>query len=289
MSTGSVATGSIYNELQQYFQTRTSDQESLGKSLQSGDLAGAQQEYNTIQTLGQSGPFANGNAYIKTQREQDFTAVGQALQAGDLAGAQQAFAQFKSTFQKVGSNAQQQADQNPAAVVNIGGSGTGTSASGAGGTAAVTTGSTAATNGSEVVLNLGTLTPGEQITIGVSVGANGGEQFTVGITNPTASTATAASGTGATAAATPGPTAATNESQVVLNLGTVTPGEQITIGVSNGSNGAEQLSVGAIQPGQTPEQITLNLSQTANQEIILNLFNSAAANTSASNAVNVSA
>jgi hypothetical protein len=227
MSTGSVSTGSIYNELQQYFQTRGSDQQALGKALQSGNLATAQQEYNAIQTLAQSGPFAGGNAYLKTNRETDFTAVGQALQSGDLAGAQKAFAQLQSTFQKQGSSVQQQADQNPAVVVNIGGPSTATSASGSGSAAAAAaTGSTAATNGAEIVLNLGNVTPGEQITIGVSNGANGAEQLTIGV---------------------------------------------------------------AQQPNATPEQITLNLSQTANQEIILNLFNSTAASTSASSGVNVSA
>jgi len=225
MSTGAVATNSINQELQQYFQTRTTDQEALGKALQSGDLASAQQEYAAIQTLAQSGPFANGNAYIAPQREQDFAAVGQALQAGDLAGAQQAFAQFKSTFQKQGSNVQQQADQNPAVVVNIG-LGNGTSGSGSGSSAGATTGSAATGNGSEIILNLGNATPGEQITIGVSNGANGQEQLTIGVAN---------------------------------------------------------------QAGQTPEQFTLNLAQTANQEIILNLFNSTASSASASSGVNVSA
>src|SRR5208283_5266569 len=50
--------------------------------------------------LGQGGPFANGDPFANSQREQDFTAVGQALQSGDLAGAQQAFSALKATFQK---------------------------------------------------------------------------------------------------------------------------------------------------------------------------------------------
>src|SRR5260370_28094122 len=100
MSTAAVSTNSLYQELQAYFQQRGSDLQQLGKALQSGDLAGAQQEFSAIQNLGQSGPFANGNAFRISQREQDFAAIGQALQAGDLAGAQQAFAQLKSTFQQ---------------------------------------------------------------------------------------------------------------------------------------------------------------------------------------------
>jgi hypothetical protein len=304
MSTGSVATGSIYNELQQYFQTRNSDQKALGTAIKSGDLAAAQTDYNAIQTLGKSGPFSTGNAYSITQREQDFTAVGQALQSGDLAGAQQAFTDLQDTFKKTGTTVQHQADQNPAVVVNIGGSGT--LGSGSGSAAAGATGSTAA-NGAEIVLNLGTLTPGEQITIGVNSGANGAEQLTVGIANPTATTtpapetasaATAATGSTAAAASTPATAstaaaasaAATNGSEVTLNLGTVTAGEQITIGVSSGTNGGEQLTVGTTQTGQTPEQITLNLNQSTNQQILLNLFNSTAASTTTpGSAVNVSA
>ena len=65
-----------------------------------------------------------------------------------------------------------------------------------------------------------------------------------------------------------------------MNLGNVTPGEQITIGVSNSGNGAEQVTIGvANQQNQNPEQITLNLNQNSNQQIILNLLNSAASST----------
>jgi hypothetical protein len=71
-------------------------------------------------------------------------------------------------------------------------------------------------------------------------------------------------------------------SEIVLNLGNVTPGEQITIGVSNTGNGTEQVSIGVGQPNQTPEQITLNLNQNSNQEIVLNLLNSAATSTASS-------
>ena len=58
----------------------------LEQSLQSGDLAGAQQAYNTLSAFGpnNSGPFTN------PALANQFAAVGQALQAGDLAGAQQA-------------------------------------------------------------------------------------------------------------------------------------------------------------------------------------------------------
>ena len=218
MSTAAVSTNSIYQELQAYFQQRGSDLQQLGKALQSGDLAGAQQEFSAIQNLGQSGPFANGNEFQANQRQQDFNAIGQALQAGDLAGAQQAFAQLKSTFQH------QPSVDPPAVVVNLSGSSSGSSSSGAS-----------------------------------SSGASG---------------TSAASSTGSAGGA-----------EIVLNLGNVTPGEQITIGVSNAGIGTEQVTIGvANQQNPSPEQITFNLSQSSNQQIILNLFNSTAGSSGTSGA-----
>jgi hypothetical protein len=57
----------------------------LELALQSGDLATAQQAYNTLSAFGpnNSGPFSN--PALASQ----FAAVGQALQSGDLASAQQ--------------------------------------------------------------------------------------------------------------------------------------------------------------------------------------------------------
>ena len=218
MSTAAVSTNSIYQELQAYFQQRGSDLQQLGKALQSGDLAGAQQEFSAIQNLGQSGPFASGNAFRISQREQDFAAIGQALQAGDLAGAQQAFAQLKSTFQH------QRSVDPPAVVVNLSGSSSESSSSGA-----------------------------------------------------------SSSGTSGTSAASS--TVSASGAEIVLNLGNVSPGEQITIGVSNSGNGTEQVTIGvANQQNQSPEQITLNLNQNSNQQIILNLFNSAASSSGPSGA-----
>jgi len=218
MSTAAVSTSSIYQELQAYFQQRGSDLQQLGKALKSGDVAGAQQEFSAIQNLGQSGPFANGNAFKVSQREQDFAAIGQALQAGDLAGAHQAFAQLKSTFQH------QPSVDPPAVVVNLSGSSSGSSSSGASGASAAS--STGSASGTEIVLNLGNVTPGEQITIGVSNAANGAEQVTIGVAN---------------------------------------------------------------QQNQSPEQITLNLSQNSNQQIILNLFNSTASSAAQGSGVSVTA
>jgi hypothetical protein len=99
MSTTAISSGSIYQELQSFFQQRNSEVTQLGQDLSSGNVANAQQDFATLQSLGQGGPFANGDAFAAGNvREQDFTAIGQALQSGDLAGAQQAFAQLESTF-----------------------------------------------------------------------------------------------------------------------------------------------------------------------------------------------
>jgi hypothetical protein len=226
MSTAAVSGNSIYQQLQSYFQSRQSDLQQLGQSLQSGDLAGAQQEFSALQTLGQSGPFANGNDFKSSQRQQDFNAIGQALQSGDLAGAQQAFAQLASTFQP---RQQQQSSQTqPAVVVNLSG--------------LLSSSSSAAT--------------------------------------PSALPSTSSSSAAQPAAASS--TASASGSEIVLNLGNLTPGEQISIGLSNGANGSEQVTIGVAQPNQAPEQITLNLNPSSNQEIILNLLNGAASNSSTS-------
>jgi hypothetical protein len=213
MSTAAVSTSSLYQELQAYFQQRGSDLGQLGQALQNGNLAAAQQEFNAIQTLGQSGPFANGDAFKISQRQQDFAAIGQALQSGDLAGAQQAFAQLESTFHHQQAQSTQSA---PAVVVNL--------------------------------------------------------------STPASSTsATTSSSTATSAASTTTPAASSTGPEIVLNLGNVTAGEQITIGVNSGANGGEQVTIGVSgQQNQPPEQITLNLNQNTNQEIVLNLFNTLA-------------
>jgi hypothetical protein len=81
----------------QFFQSRLSELQDLGQSLQSGNLAGAEQDVNSIQSFAQNGPF-HGKAFGVAQRQQDFSAIGEALQSGDLSGAQQDFAQLESTF-----------------------------------------------------------------------------------------------------------------------------------------------------------------------------------------------
>jgi hypothetical protein len=83
---------------QQFYKTRQADLQQLGKDLGTGDVSGAQAEYQDIVSLGKEGPFSSGKPFAMANREQDFTAIGQALQSGNLTGAQQAFASLKGTF-----------------------------------------------------------------------------------------------------------------------------------------------------------------------------------------------
>jgi hypothetical protein len=201
MSTAAVSSSSLFEQLQSYFQSRQSDLQQLGQDLQNGDLTDAQQEYSALQTLGQSGPFANGDVFRSSGSEQDFNAIGQALQSGNVSEAQQAFAQLESNFHSGGANAS--------------GANSGTSASQSGGP------------------------------------------------------------------------------EVVINLGNLTPGEQITIGVNNESNGSEQLTINVANQNQNPEQATINLNANSNEQIVLNLINGNLFNTSSTSAqgsgLNVSA
>jgi len=98
MSTQAVSSSSIYQELQSFYQTRQSDLQALGSALQSGDLSTAQQVYNQIVSLGQTGPVSNGEPFYRSDRDSDFQAIGQALSSGDLASAQSAFATLEQTF-----------------------------------------------------------------------------------------------------------------------------------------------------------------------------------------------
>jgi hypothetical protein len=98
MSTSAISPRSIQHKEEAYFRARHQDLDKLGAALESGDLAGAEQDYADIQNLGQQGPFPNGDAFLNTNREQDFQAVGEGLQSGDLTAARQAFGQLAGTF-----------------------------------------------------------------------------------------------------------------------------------------------------------------------------------------------
>ncbi len=179
MSTAAISSSSIYQQTEQYFQTRQSDLQQLGQALQSGDLAGAQTAYNNIVQLGQSGPFAGGDPFSRPQREQDFTAIGQALQSGDLAGAQAAFSTLQSTFEKGRARKTLPA---PVPLQTAGRKLSSTLAATAARPARLS--APASSSGPEIVLNLGnsngTASP-EQITINLNPTSGGGEQVSLSV------------------------------------------------------------------------------------------------------------
>ncbi|MFI5114018.1 MAG: hypothetical protein ACHP7J_02655 [Terriglobales bacterium] len=126
MATPPVSNLSIFQEIQSFYQNRGADLRQLGSALQSGDLNAAQQAYNTLASLGQGGPFANSEPFVRADRAKDFEAVGQALQSGDLAGAQAAFAALQHSSH---SRNQSTSGLNlPAVVVTLSGAAQATSA-----------------------------------------------------------------------------------------------------------------------------------------------------------------
>lgn len=159
MATAAVSSSSIYQEMQTYFQQRSSDLQKLGQALQSGDLNAAQQEYQAIQKLGQSGPFTAGDPFKMGRRAQAFEAIGQALQTGDLTSARKAFQKLAGSFRHA--HAQTTSDSATS-----------------GDTSTLNTASSSA-SGPEIILNLGNMPAGEQITIGLSSASDGSEQLTI--------------------------------------------------------------------------------------------------------------
>jgi len=97
-SVTTTSTPSIYRQLQAYRQQRLSDLVQLGQDLQAGNLSAAQQDFNGLTALGQSGPNANGQVFQKADRTQDFQAIGTALQSGNLTEAESDFTTLASTF-----------------------------------------------------------------------------------------------------------------------------------------------------------------------------------------------
>jgi hypothetical protein len=187
MSTAGISSSSLLQGAK-YFQDRKSDLQQLGQALQAGNLAGAQQDFATIQLLGQNGPFTSGNAFALTARQQDFNAIGQALQSGDLAGAQTDLTQLQSTFQSGGSTGPV-LDPGAAVIINISASAaTPTTVAATTTTPATTSPSTSTTapattaTGPEIVLNLGSGTENgpEEITISLN-NSSSGEQLTIGV------------------------------------------------------------------------------------------------------------
>jgi len=178
MSVSAISSNSISQGLQSYFQQRQTDLKQLGKALQSGDLAGAQQAYNAIVALRQNGPSPTAAAFLRPARQADFASIGQALQSGDLAGARQAFPKLQSTFSF---NHQLRGfDPGPAPVVST----TVTSAASSGSDASATSSAPAVNIPAEIVLNLrniGNNSNPEQVTINLSNGPNGGERVSISV------------------------------------------------------------------------------------------------------------
>ena len=167
----SIDPSSIYHEIQAYFHQRATDLSQLGSALQSGDLKGAQQAYNSVVALGETGPFANGVPFILVPRERDFAKIGQALQKGDLAGAQQAFSQLEHLL-NTPAGRDPSGQVGPAAVVNLGQS--------SGTVAAAATSADSTNAGPEIVINIANnSSSADQITLDLKNPGNGTEQLQI--------------------------------------------------------------------------------------------------------------
>ena len=214
MSTAAVSSIPISQQLQQYFQTRRTDLQQLGRALEHGNLAGAQAAYNKIIQPGQNGPKSNGDPFLISQRAQDFAAIGQALQSGDLGAARNAFEALKDTFH-------------------------GNAASGGGpsGSLAQPASGSAGNSGPEIILNLSstnTNSSPEQITINITNSAHGGEQVSLSVGNQGSTTPEL------TLNLAPN----TNE-QIVLNLLSAAPSTGSSSGSASSASASGGLSVTA--------------------------------------------
>ena len=266
---------SINQQLQSYRQERNADLAQLGTDLQAGNLNAAQQDFNTLTALGQSGPNKNGQTFQQAGRAHDFQSIGQALENGDLAGARSALATLEGTFGQQSQQAQSaisaySSNSGGAEIVINLGSPSGTSASSA------SSGSSAP----EVVVNIGQGSTSPSGASGVpEVVINlGGASDTSGGFNTSASSGTT----------TP---------EIVVNLGqesgssSASP-EEVTINLGSGSSGiVVDRNATQGQNSSPAEQFTINLNPQSNYELILNLLNSSAASPTqnSSNALSVSA
>src|SRR5208337_3468473 len=258
--TTTTGTSSIYQQLQAYRQQRLSDLVQLGQDLAAGNQTAAQQDFNTLTALGQSGPNANGQVFQRADRDQDFQAIGTALQSGNLTAAESAFTNLAGTFNK-----------NIQAELAI----SGYSATGArpvGPTPAPISTVPLPTPVSTVPLpvaqpvgptSVGTTTAGSSSVPEIIINLGG------------ASTTGASSGS-----ATP---------EIVINLGqennssSASP-EEVTINLTSGSSG-DTISIDTTQ-GSSSEQININLNQLSNNQLIVNLLNSNAISQTESNSGN---
>ena len=310
-ATAADSTSSIYQQVQSSRQERNADLAQLGQDLQAGNLNAAQQDFSTLTALGQSGPNKNGQPFQQAGRAQDFQAIGQALQGGDLAGAQSAFATLEGTFGEQSPQAQSAiAAYNSnfggaEVVINLGGASSTSASSGSSVPEVVVnvgqggSSSSGASGVSEVVINLG----GVSNTSSTSASSGSSTPEVVVNVGQGSSSSSGASGVpevvinlgGASSASS---TSASSVPEVVLNVGqggsssSASP-EDVTINLGSGSSGA-QVSIDATQ-GQNSnpaDQLTINLNQQSNYELILNVLNSTATSltqSSSSSGLSVSA
>src|ERR1700692_4971456 len=99
MSTSPISFGSgpVQTQGQSRGQQIMQDLKQLASSLQSGDLARAQQAYSALlQLLPNQGQNTQQTTSSSNPISSDFKALGQALGSGDLSSAQKAFSQLQA-------------------------------------------------------------------------------------------------------------------------------------------------------------------------------------------------
>ena len=277
---------SIYQQLHAYQQQRLSDLAQLGQDLKAGNQNAAQQDIATLIALGQSGPHANGQVFQRADRAQAFQAIGQALQSGDLAGAQAAFNTLASTFgQNLGSRHVTPQPLGPPVV-----QGPPTSPPVTLPPVLLQPPNTPPVPAPPVPEPGGTTSTGSGvpeivINLGPSGASNGAAPQEIDITLKENSSASGKSGFSEIdiafgSASGSGATGGSTTPELVVNLGQSSAGnaEEVTINFGSG-NSAGQISIeaGQGQNGTPAEQVTINLNQQLNNELILNLFNPNAA------------
>jgi len=274
-ATTAASTSSIYQQVQSYRQQRNADLAQLGTDLQAGNLNAAQQDFNTLTALGQSGPNKNGQTFQQAGRAQDFQAIGQALENGDLAGAQSAFATLEGTFGAQSQQAQSaisaySSNSGGAEIVINLGSPSGTSASSG----------SRVPSAPEVVVNVGQggsspsgASSVPEVVINLGGAPNTSSGFNTGASSGTTTPEIVVNLGQESGSSSPSP------EEVTINLGSATSGIVVDHNATQGQNGSPT------------EQLTINLNQQSNYELILNVLNSSAASStkSSSNALSVSA
>lgn len=97
MLPGVVSSNSRMQQMTTYFHLRNAELIKLGENLKDGDLSAAKRDFRKIETLAQHGPLPNGDAFVLSSRQDDFSDIGRALQNGDLTGARQGFVELAAT------------------------------------------------------------------------------------------------------------------------------------------------------------------------------------------------